>query len=190
MIILYLYENTIQVKEKDIIKEFALSPEAMMYGKVRNSNLFEQQLHKIVVQEKWITFFKTKKVLLIVPANYEAIDKEIITVILNNLGITNIKYQEETTLYDIKPNQLFLNVNESYLLCTRITHKKKKTQFYPYYVLGNLSTTIEWIIKCNKKKKIYLFGSYENIPKLVKNYNFQTIFYYNNYKNFIISKIP
>ena len=122
--------------------------------------------------------------------NYEAIDKEIITVILNNLGIINIKYQEETTLYDIKPNQLYLNVNESYLLCTRITHKKKKTQFYPYYVLGNLSTTIEWIIKCNKKKKIYLFGSYENIPKLVKNYNFQTIFYYNNYKNFIISKIP
>ena len=88
MIILYLYENTIQVKEKDIIKEFVLSPEAMMYGKVRNSNLFEQQLHKIVVQEKWITFFKTKKILLIVPANYEAIDKEIFTVILNNLGIT------------------------------------------------------------------------------------------------------
>lgn len=190
MIILYLYENTIQVKEKDIIKEFALLPEAMMYGKVKNSNLFEQQLHKIVVQEKWITFFKTKKVLLIVPANYEAIDKEIITVILNNLGITNIKYQEETTLYDIKPNQLYLNVNESYLLCTRITHKKKKTQFYPNYVLGNLSTTIEWIIKYNKKKKIYLFGSYENIPKLAKNYKFQTIFYYNNYKNFIISKIP
>lgn len=190
MIILYLYENTIQVKEKNTIKEFTITQEAMIYGKVRNSNLFEQQLHQIILKEKWITFFKTKKVLLIVPANYEAIDKEIITVILNNLGITNIKYQEETTLYDIKPNQLFLNVNESYLLCTRITHKKKKTQFYPYYVLGNLSTTIEWIIKCNKKKKIYLFGSYENIPKLVKNYNFQTIFYYNNYKNFIISKIP
>ena len=190
MIILYLYENTIQVKEKNTIKEFTITQEAMIYGKVRNSNLFEQQLHQIILKEKWITFFKTKKILLIVPANYEAIDKEIITVILNNLGITNIKYQEETTLYDIKPNQLFLNVNESYLLCTRITHKKKKTQFYPYYVLGNLSTTIEWIIKCNKKKKIYLFGSYESIPKLAKNYNFQTIFYYNNYKNFIISKIP
>ena len=98
MITLYLYENSIQYKDKKQIKEIEFPKEAMQYGKIKNIPIFELSLHKLIVKERWITLFKSKKVNIIIPAHYTEMDKEVLMTILNNLGITHIQYQKGRNL--------------------------------------------------------------------------------------------
>ena len=190
MITIYLYENTIQYKEKEKIKETTFPKEAMAYGKIKDINLFEQALYKFINKEKWITFLKTKKIHLIIPGNYENVDKEILLTVLNNLGLTHITYHDEKTLYTINKNQIYLNIHSSYLLLTKKTSKNLKTINYPYYIFNGFENTINYIIQNYKNTRFYLFGSNEHIPKYVRNIQNKKVYYYQNHKNYIISKIP
>ena len=190
MITIYLYENTIQYKENGQIKETTFPKEAMAYGKIKNLNLFEQVLYKFINKEKWITFLKTKKIHLILPGNYENVDKEILLTVLNGLGLTHITCHNEKTLYTINKNQIYLNIHSSYLLLTKKTSKNLKTINYPYYIFNGFENTINYIIQNYKNTRFYLFGSNEQIPKYVRNMQNKRVYYYQNYKNYIISKIP
>ena len=86
MIILYFYDNFIQYKEKEEINEIAFPEEALDYGKIKNISLFETHLEKLARQKKWLTLFKAKKLILVVPIHYSECDKEVLTVILQNIG--------------------------------------------------------------------------------------------------------
>ena len=54
MIAIYLFENIIQYKEKEEIKEFIMPKKAMEYGKIKNIPIFEEYLGKLIKQEKWV----------------------------------------------------------------------------------------------------------------------------------------
>ena len=190
MITIYLYENTIQYKENEEIKENVFPKEAMAYGKIKDINLFEQALYKFINKKKWITFLKPKKIHLIIPGNYENVDKEILLTILNNLGLTHITCYDEKTLYTINKNQIYINIHNSYLLLTKKVSKNTKTISYPFYIFNGFENTINYILKHYKNTRFYLFGSNEQIPKYVIKTQNKKVYYYQNYKNYIISKIP
>ena len=190
MITIYLYENTIQYKENEEIKENVFPKEAMAYGKIKDINLFEQVLYKFINKKKWITFLKPKKIHLIIPGNYENVDKEILLTILNNLGLTHITCYDEKTLYIINKNQIYINIHNSYLLLTKKVSKNTKTISYPFYIFNSFENTINYILKHYKNTRFYLFGSNEQIPKYVIKTQNKKVYYYQNYKNYIISKIP
>ena len=190
MITIYLYENTIQYKENEEIKENVFPKEAMAYGKIKDINLFEQTLYKFINKEKRITFLKKKKIHLIIPGNYENVDKEILLTVLNNLGLTHITCHDEKTLYTINKNQIYLNIHSSYLFLTKKTSKNLKTISYPYYIFNGFENTINYIIQNYKNTHFYLLGSNEQIPKYVIKMQNKKVYYYQNYKNYIISKIP
>lgn len=190
MITIYLYENTIQYKENEEIKENVFPKEAMAYGKIKDINLFEQALYKFINKKKWIIFLKPKKIHLIIPGNYENVDKEILLTILNNLGLTHITCYDEKTLYTINKNQIYINIHNSYLLLTKKVSKNTKTISYPFYIFNGFENTINYILKHYKNTRFYLFGSNEQIPKYVIKMQNKKVYYFQNYKNYIISKIP
>ena len=95
MIILYFYDNFIQYKEKEEINEIAFPEEALDYGKIKNISLFETYLEKLARQKKWLTLFKAKKLILVVHIHYSEYDKEVLTVILQNIGFQNISFKKE-----------------------------------------------------------------------------------------------
>ena len=129
------------------IKENVFPKEAMAYGKIKDINLFEQVLYKFINKKKWITFLKPKKIHLIIPGNYENVDKEILLTVLNNLGLTHITCYDEKTLYTINKNQIYINVHNSYLLLTKKVSKNIKTISYPFYILNGFENTINYILK-------------------------------------------
>lgn len=190
MITLYLYENTIQYKDKKQIKEIEFPKEAMQYGKIKNIPIFELSLHKLIVKERWVTLFKSKKVNIIIPAHYTEMDKEVLMTILNNLGITHIQYQKETNLYNFKKNQIYLNIHRRYLIMLKKEYKKTNSFIYPFYIFNTLENTLKYILNKEKTSKIYLLGSNDNIPNIVNKLKQERIFYYHDYKNHLISKIP
>ncbi len=190
MITIYLYENTIQYKENEQIKKTVFPKESMAYGKIKNINLFEQTLYKFINKEKWITFLKTKKIQLIIPGDYENVDKEILLTILNNLGLTHITCYDEKNLYPINKNQIYINVHNNYLLLTKKKSKKNITINYPFYIFNGFKNTLNYILKKYKNNYFYLYGSNEQIPTFVIKLQNKKVYYYQNYKNYIISKIP
>ena len=52
MVAIYLFENIIQYKEKEEIKEFIMPKKAMEYGKIKNIPMFEEYVSKLIKQEK------------------------------------------------------------------------------------------------------------------------------------------
>ena len=190
MITLYLYENTIQYKENNRIKEIIFPKESMIYGKIKDITLFEQNLYKFINKEKWVTFLKSKKIHIIIPGNYENIDKEVLLTTLNNLGLTHITYYEEKKFFEVQKNQIYLNIHNSYLLLIKKVNKNIRTRVYTFYIFNGFKKTLDYIIKNYKNTNFYLFGSNEKIPKYVIKLQNRKIYYFQNYKNYIISKIP
>ncbi len=190
MITIYLYENTIQYKDKKQIEEIEFPKEAMQFGKIKNISIFELSLHKLIVRQKWVTLFKAQKMSIIVPANYTEMDKEVLTTILNNLGITRIQYIKEINLYNFKKNQIYLNIHKHYLIMLKKEYKKINSFIYPFYIFNTLESTLKYILSKEKKSKIYLLGSNTTIPNIVNKLKQERIFYYHDYKNHLISKIP
>ena len=121
---------------------------------------------------------------------YYIILQYILLTILNNLGLTHITCYDEKTLYTINKNQIYINVHNSYLLLTKKVSKNIKTISYPFYILNGFENTINYILKHYKNTRFYLFGSNEQIPKYVIKTQNKKVYYYQNYKNYIISKIP
>lgn len=188
MITLYFYDNIIQYKKKEEIHEFYLPKNCMKYGKVTNIPIFEQTINLFVTKHKWNSLFKTKKILLILPMNYTESDKEIITVILNNVGLKEIFYKKESNFFVLKKNDIILIIHQEYLLSI----EKKKNQVislcYPYCLFLSMENTLRYFINHHSSRyRYFLLGNNSNIPNLYKLYVDKSIFYYYNYSTYIIS---
>lgn len=189
MITLYLYENTIQYIEKEEIKEYHMSKKAMSYGKIKNIPIFEENLNKLIKKEKWSNLFHAKKINIITPTHYEEIDKEVLTVVLNNNGIKEIEFIKEINLLDIKNNQIIINLHKTYLTLVKQEKGNIKNYFYPLNIFKNTEEALNYIIKKYSKKFRYIFlGSNENIPILLEKIMNNNIFYYNELRNYLILK--
>ncbi len=188
MILIYPYENVIQYKEKGIIKEYTVSKKAMQYGKIKNIPIFEYEIGKLIKKEHWVTLLKSKKITLILPIHYNEIDKEIFTVLLNNNGIKNIKYKKETSLLEKKNNKVIINIHKTY--CNIVETKENASyKFLPLNIFSSQDDFLKFLlIHYSKETQFLLYGSNEEIITIIKKKRVQNIFYYNNPKNYLITK--
>ena len=185
MIILYPYENVIQYKEKEI-KNFVVSKGAMQYGKIKNIPIFEKELKKLIKKEHWVTLLKQKNVVLITPSHYTEMDREVFTVILNNLGIKNIKYKKESALLEKKKNTVLINLHETY--ATVIKKEKVQTSlFYPLNIFSSLDSFLDFLMISPNKRYIF-YGTNENIFAKILERKQPNVFYYQNKNDYLISK--
>ena len=187
MIEVYLYENVMQYKVKEVIKEFVFPKNAMYYGKIRNIPIFEETLYKLVKKEKWNQFLKPKNITVILPSHYQEIDKEMLTVLFQNVGIKSIKFKKEINLLPLKNNQVYLNVNQNYIL--GIIRKKNRVdkRFFPVNIFNSVENTIKHILKVyGDSVRYYLYGTYSSIEKLPIKYNKKDIFYFRNSNHFLL----
>lgn len=181
MITLYFYDNIIQYKEKEEIKEIALPEEILDYGKIKNIYLFETYMEKLAKQKKWLSLFKTKKITIILPVTYSDCDKEVLSVILQNVGFQNISYKREEESLHLRKNQIICNIHKKYLV---VYKKDTDTSFYPYYIFLNMKNTLEYIVKKSSKK--YQFILIGNHPKIMDYAEKNKLCYYQNYQEYII----
>ena len=188
MIAIYLFENIIQYKEKEEIKEFIMPKKAMEYGKIKNIPIFEEYLGKLIKREQWVTLFQSKPIAILLPLFYEEVDREILTVILNNLGIKNIKYKKELSLYDKKNNQLILNVHINYITVYYQHKGIAIKRFYPLNIYVNIEEAIKNIQKNYKNTTIYFLGSNPKLTILIKKLNSHRCFYYQNHRTILLEK--
>jgi len=189
MITIYLYENIIQYKEKEEIKEFIMSPKGMKEGKIKNIPIFEENIGKLIKKEKWSTLFHSKELMVILPIHYEEIDKEILTIVLNNNGIRHIKYKKENNLIEMKKNQIIINLHHTYFTLTKKEKDKIKNYYYPLNIFPSIEEALKYVIKQSSKKcRFHFIGSNERLPKIIEKIVDQNIFYYNNFKTFLITK--
>ena len=188
MVAIYLFENIIQYKEKEEIKEFIMPKKAMEYGKIKNIPIFEEYLSKLIKQEKWVNLFQSKPIAILLPLFYEETDKEILTVILNNLGIKNIKYKKELSIYDKKNNQLILNVHTNYITVYYQQKCAGIKRFYPLNIYHNIDEAIKHIQKNYKNTTMYLLGSNSKLANLIKKIDSHRCFYYQNHRTILLEK--
>lgn len=185
MITLYLYDNIIQSKEKEEIKEHILPEEALDYGKIKNIFLFESHLEKLAKKEKWLTLFKSRKLIIILPSNYTSCDKEILNVILQNIGFQNIKFICEKECLNLKKDQIIAIVHKKYLVTLK---KDSDPMTYPYYIFQNMKNTLDFLIKKNSKKYHYiLIGNCCKIIEYAESKKTNNIHYYQEYSEYIIN---
>jgi len=190
MITLYLYENIIQYMEKEEIKEYIINENAMSYGKIKNIPQFEEALIELIKKEKWSTLFYSKKIRIIIPIHYEEIDKEILTTLLLNNGIKHITYKKESSLLELKNNQVILNLHQNYLTMLKKTRGKTEKLFFPTNIFQTPENMIKYIIENNSKKyRYYFIGSNKNISKIVNNLNDNRLFYYCNNHVYLMKKL-
>lgn len=189
MITLYLYDNIIQYKEKEEIKECPLSEEALEYGRIKNITLFETQLEKLAKQKKWLSLFKSKKIQIILPFYYSDCDKEVLTVILQNIGFQNIKLKKEGQCINLKKYQIICNIHKKYLVLYKF---QKEPMLYPFYLFSGMKNTLEFILKKNSRKFQYiLIGNNPKIIEYAEQKKDSNICYYQECKEYIIKqRIP
>ena len=186
MIYLYPYENIIQYKIKEEIHEIELSTKSMEYGKIKNIPIFETELRQILKRKKWISFLQSKSITLILPLDYNEKEKEVFVVILENIGFKNIKITKQRV--KIKKNGILLEIHHHYLNKIYLNKNKMICERYPYYIFHNTENTLHYITHDHgKKKRFYLFGSNPKIPHLVFELDNKNVFYYHNYKEYIIN---
>jgi len=191
MVTLYFYDNIIQYKEREEIKEYILPSNAMDYGKIKNIPIFENCFKKLALQEKWLGIFQKKNITVILPNHYNEMDKEVIDAVFYNIGLKVVKYMKENKLYNLKNNQVILNIHQKYL--TYISKQKNKiiVEVYPFYIFNNLNSTLNFILK-NKpsKNRYFCIGNNHNIPHIVDMKNVSNLLYYRDYSEHLIKKTP
>lgn len=186
MIYFYPYENIIQYKTKEEIKELKLSPKAMENGRVKNIPIFQSELKKICQKNKWLTIFKSKQITLILPLDYNEKEKEVFLVILENIGFRNIKWQKEKL--NLKKNKVILEIHKTYLNKIYLKKKKIMIEKYPFYIFHNALKTIEYILANQEKKnRFYFLGSNSKIPAFITALNQKNLYYFQDYKEYIIT---
>ncbi len=187
MITLYLYENVIQYKEKEKIKEIMFSKKAMAQGKIKNLSLFEKELHHWLQKERYnMRLLKPKSICIILPLHYEEIDQELLTILLNDNGLKKITYQKEQSFFSLKKNEVVINLHETYFTLLK-KEKKIITEYYPISLFKNSKMALRFAMKKENPKTCFLFlGSNKEIPTLNQKKNSQKIFYFNNYKTYLL----
>lgn len=186
MVILYPYENVIQYQEKEKIKTFVFSKNAMQYGKIKNIPIFERELKKLVKKEHWISLLKQKEIVLITPTHYHEIDREVFTVLLNDLGLKNIKYKKESALIEKKKNTVFIHLHETYAMVIK-KEKNQVTLFYPLNIFSSLDHFFDFLLIDSNKRYIF-WGTNKEMIKKITERKLANVFFYQNLENFLISK--
>lgn len=184
MITLYFFDNIIQYKEKEEIIEIVFPEDVLDYGKVKNISLFETNLEKLARQKKWITLLRTKKITIIIPSYYSECDKEVLTVIFQNIGLQNINFKKEEECLNLRKNQIICNIHKKYLMLYK---KDSEPLLYPFYIFLSMKKTMDYILRKTSNKYQYILIG--NNSKIIDYAEENNLCYYQDLKEYIIKNI-
>lgn len=188
--IFYFHDNKVTFTKKEEIKHYSFSVDCLQYGKIIHIERFIKELKSFLKKEKIYTLI-SPNLLFIVPSNFYNVDREILLMSFNSVGINKIEFQYESNFYPEKANTILLNIHETYLIESKNINKQAKCLHYPFNLFKDKKQLIETIIQKNKENSYLLIGTNKEIPKFVdlfKNHQNCTIHYYNNYQTYIIEQ--
>lgn len=180
---LYLYDNIIAYIEKEELKEQPF--EYLRCGKITDLENFKIELEKFLVDKHWLSFFKTPKLKIIIPCHYSKVDKYLLTVSFNDLGLYPT-YFNEIDLYTLNKDDLIYNVHNTHIEI--ISSSSIKT--VELSIFKDTKTALDYLMKQKKKKmNAFLIGNNEIIESYVKEKLSNTIYYYEEPKKYLISRL-
>lgn len=180
---LYLYDNIIAYIEKEELKEQPF--EYLRCGKITDLENFKIELEKFLVDKHWLCFFKTPKLKIIIPCHYSKVDKYLLTVSFNDLGLYPT-YFNEIDLYTLNKDDLIYNVHNTHIeIISSSSIKTIETSIFK-----DTKTALDYLMKQKKKKmNAFLIGNNEIIENYVKEKLSNTIYYYEEPKKYLISRL-
>ena len=180
---LYLYDNIIAYIEKEELKEQPFK--YLRCGKITDLENFKIELEKFLVDKHWLSFFKTPKLKIIIPCHYSKVDKYLLTVSFNDLGLYPT-YFNEIDLYTLNKDDLIYNVHNTHIEI--ISSSSIKT--VELSIFTSTKTALDYLMKQKKKKmNAFLIGNNEIIENYVKEKLSNTIYYYEEPKKYLISRL-
>lgn len=180
---LYLYDNIIAYIEKEELKEQPF--EYLRCGKITDLENFKIELERFLVDKHWLCFFKTPKLKIIIPCHYSKVDKYLLTVSFNDLGLYPT-YFNEIDLYTLNKDDLIYNVHNTHIeIISSSSIKTIETSIFK-----DTKTALDYLMKQKKKKmNAFLIGNNEIIESYVKEKISNTIYYYEEPKKYLISRL-
>ena len=180
---LYLYDNIIAYIEKEELKEQPFK--YLRCGKITDLENFKIELEKFLVDKHWLCFFKTPKLKIIIPCHYSKVDKYLLTVSFNDLGLYPT-YFNEIDLYTLNKDDLIYNVHNTHIeIISSSSIKTIETSIFK-----DTKTALDYLMKQKKKKmNAFLIGNNEIIENYVKEKLSNTIYYYEEPKKYLISRL-
>lgn len=180
---LYLYDNIIAYIEKEELKEQSFK--YLRCGKITDLENFKIELEKFLVDKHWLCFFKTPKLKIIIPCYYSKVDKYLLTVSFNDLGLYPT-YFNEIDLYTLNKDDLIYNVHNTHIEIISISSIKT----IETSIFKDTKTALDYLMKQKKKKmNAFLIGNNEIIENYVKEKLSNTIYYYEEPKKYLISRL-
>ena len=180
---LYLYDNIIAYIEKEELKEQPFK--YLRCGKIIDLENFKIELEKFLVDKHWLCFFKTPKLKIIIPCHYSKVDKYLLTVSFNDLGLYPTCFNE-IDLYTLNDDDLIYNVHNTHIEIISISSIKT----VELSIFKDTKTAFDYLMKQKKKKmNAFLIGNNEIIESYVKEKLSNTIYYYEEPKKYLISRL-
>lgn len=180
---LYLYDNIIAYIEKEELKEQPFK--YLRCGKITDLENFKIELEKFLVDKHWLSFLKTPKLKIIIPCYYSKVDRYLLTISFNDLGLYPT-YFNEIDLYTLNKDDLIYNVHNTHIEI--ISSSSIKT--VELSIFTSTKTALDYLMKQKKKKmNAFLIGNNEIIENYVKEKLSNTIYYYEEPKKYLISRL-
>ena len=193
---LYIADNKIEFYQKKTEQffEYILPKKVVEHGKIINYPKFLSEFLLFLKKYQILKKFQKNNLYIIIPPNFNEIDKEIWKIIFDNLSLHKMKFIKETSCYNLKKNVLWLNLNQEYAYLTYLTKHQKETKLLQDNYLGiNFIEQLKMFLDMNKNiKKIFLFGNSSEINQYCKKIESQTnkiVLYFENPKYYLLSHI-
>ena len=180
---LYLYDNIIAYIVNEELKEQPFK--YLRCGKIIDLENFKIELEKFLVIKHWLSFFKTPKFKIIIPCHYSKVDKYLLTMSFNDLGLYPT-YFNEIDLYTLNKDDLIYNVHNTHIeIISSSVVKTIETSIFK-----DTKNALDYLMKQKKKKiNFFLIGNNEIIESYVKEKLSNTIYYYEEPKKYLISRL-
>ncbi len=193
---LYIVDNLIVWYQKKTNQyfQYVLPKKVVEFGKIINRPKFLREFQLFLKKNSILKKFQKNNLYLIIPPNFNEIDKEIWKLIFDSMSFQKMRFIKETSCYTLKKNVLWINLNQDYAFLTYLTKYRKETCLLQNNYLGNnlLEQLYQFLEKNKNIKKLFLLGNMEEIKQISKKIEQKTnkiVMYFESPKYYLLSKI-
>lgn len=157
--------NNLILYHKGEYKNYPLS--SITNYKINDHIIFIEEMKEILNKNKINSKLLTDNINIIIENNYTQDDESKLIDILKELSFNNIKIIKSKYILNIKENDVIININDNNIKL-HYNHNILDINIYFNKHLEILSIFIKELIENYKVKNIKVYGTYENIIKMVK----------------------
>lgn len=170
-----------------------LSNKILENGKIIHRPKFLREFQIFLKKRKIIKKFSQNVLCVIVPPNFNEIDKEILKKIFDDLPFQKLRIIKEWNVYNLKKNTLWINLNLDYAYLTYLKKQKKETIILKNnYLSLNFEEQIVLFLKNNANiKKVFFCGTNPEISMLSQRIEKRTkkiILYFEDASKYILKE--